>query len=237
MTPEIARGVALRFLGLAALHHLVLTVLAGVYWGHRRGMTRAIDAYLAAAFATTALALATERRLLPWALVAAAVAALFVIDTVRPRNAFVFARTPRVRLVVMAGLGLFGFAYPGYSGEYPILVFSPLGVLLPPTLLVALALENTAWPESNRVLHWTVAVAGLVVAVPGLFVEGWIHAPLLAASLYAVPLLLGRGRTLEPPGGSEGGTVQELRDRMYSRWTLLPGPRDPRRRGRRRDRR
>lgn len=229
MSPELLKAVALRFAGLAAIHHIALTILAGVYWGHRRGMNRVIDVYLATAFGTTAFALATERRLVPWALLAGVLAALFVAEVVRPTNDFRFLRTPRVRLVVMVALGLFGFAYPGYSGDYPGMIFAPLGVILPPTLLVALALLNSAWPDSNRVLHWALALSGLAVGVPGLVAEGWLHAPLLAASLYAVPLLLGRGKTIAPTDPSAGG-IREIRDRMYSRWTLLPGPKDPRRR-------
>jgi len=127
-------------------------------------------------------------------------------------------------------LGLYGFGYPGYSGDLPSAFFSPLGVTLHPTVLVALSLLNAAAPRVNRPLHWTLAAVAVVLGVAGAARGEWIHLPLLAAGIYAVPLLTGRARLVEPRPRTVERSVREIRNRMYSRKTLLPGPRDPRKR-------
>jgi hypothetical protein len=107
-------------------------------------------------------------------------------------------------------------------------------------LIAAAALLNCAAPRTDRLLHWSVAAIGLLTAAIGAGVErSWVHAPLLAVSLYAIPLLLGKAKTVERPEVGPEASVKKMRDRLYARWTLLPGPRDPRRErwsGRRRGR-
>ncbi len=236
MTPSVLRDISQEFLLLSAAHHLALAVIAVIFWIRRKSMGRTVDVYFAFAFGTAAFALFTRPETRIPAAASTLVAALWLRDTVRPRNVFSFERTPRPRLVVMGAAALFALAYPGYSGDLPSLVFSPLGVVLPPTLIVATAVVNSAAPTTNRALHWALAAIGLAVGLVGIVVEGWIHAPLLVVSLYAVPLVLGRGKQLRARDASPKTSVRELRSRMYSRKTLLPGPRDPRR-GRRSTRR
>ncbi|MCK4679526.1 hypothetical protein KAT82_00215, partial [bacterium] len=55
----------------------------------------------------------------------------------------------------------------------------------------------------------------------GVFQEGWVHAPLIAASLYAVPLLLGRAKLLEDRGSIDATSVRAVHDRMHKRRVLL----------------
>jgi hypothetical protein len=230
MNPEVLRQISEEFLLLSVLHHMAFVVLAAILWMRREAMARTVDAYLGVAFATAAFALATRQETRAAAVVAAALAALWFWDAAGPRLAIAFGRTPRLRLWIMAALGVFGLCYPGYSGDLPSAFFAPLGVILPPTVIVALAILNAAAPTTNRVVHWSLAATGLGVGVAGLFVEGWIHAPLVAVAVYAIALLAGAGRVIEERSGPRERSVREIRDRMYSRRTMLPGPRDPRRR-------
>jgi hypothetical protein len=230
MDPGVLRQISEEFLLFSVLHHLAFVVLAAILWMRREAMGRVVDGYFVVAFGTAAFALASRPQTRVVALVAAALAALWLWEAVRPRLTIRFGRTPRLRLWIMAALGLFGLAYPGYAGELPSAFFAPLGVILPPTVIVALAVLNAAWPSTNGVVHWALAATGLVVGGLGLAVEGWIHAPLVAIAAYAVALLLGAGRVIEEREGVRERSVREIRDRMYSRRTILPGPRDPRRR-------
>lgn len=225
MSPEAQQIVAGDFILLAALHHLAVAVVAVLFWIRRRSMERTVAVYLALAFATTAAALATHAPARIGAALAAALCVLWVVEAVRPRNVLSFNRAPRFRLGSMAAVALFALLYPGYSGELPVFVFSPLGVTLPPTLLLALAVLNVAAPGTNRPLHWTLAVVGLSVGVDGLVTEGWIHAPLVAASVYAVPLLLGKAVLREDTDGIDATSVRAVHDRMHKRRVLLSRPR------------
>jgi len=230
VNPAVLTEIAEDFLPLSALHHAVLVVVMVMVWMRRETMTRVVDVYFALAFATAAFALATRPETWFAAPVAAALAALWVRDAVHPELSLSFRRTPRIRLVIMVLLGAFGFGYPGYSGELPSAFFAPLGVILPPTVIVALAILNSAWPQTSRILHWALAGTGLTIGGVGMAAEGWIHAPVVAASVYAVVLLSGRGKLTEARDTARERSVREIRDRMYARKTILPGPRDPRRR-------
>ncbi len=238
MNAELLKTIALEHLGLAAGHHLAIAVMGALFWIRRSSMERIVDVYFAAAFSTTAFALSSTAASRSTAflaagltaVLAAGLAALWIREAVLLRNVYDFRRTPRARLAVMAVAALFAIVYPGYSGELPSFIFSPLGVLLPPTLLLALALLNCASPATDRVLHWTLAGAGFLTGGIGLAIEGPVHVPLLVAAAYAVPLLLGKGRQVARESDAGSDSVQKMRDRMYARKTFLPGPREPRRR-------
>lgn len=218
------------FLFLSAFHHLVLFTILAMFWVRRRSMERVVAGYFGFAFATTAFALSTRAGTLAPAVVSALAAALWVREAVRPRTVLSFQRTPRARLAVMGAAGLFALVYPGYSEGLPSIVFAPLGVILPPTLIAATALLNCAAPATDRALHWSLTAVGIATATIGLAVErSWVHVPLLVVSIYAVPLLLGKARSIERPVEPPGTSIKAMRDRMYARRTLLPGPRDPRR--------
>jgi hypothetical protein len=230
MDADVLKELSQRFLPLSAGHHLALLVMLSILWMRREALTRVSTTYFAIAFATTAFALATRPETRWSAVAAGALAVLWLRDALRPTVTMSFGRAPRLRLWIMGCLGLFGFAYPGYSGDLPSVFFAPLGVILAPTLLVALALLNSASPSTDRTVHWALAATAVAVGGVGLFVEGWIQAPLVAAAAYAVVLLLGAGRPIEAREGTRERSVREIRDRMYARRTILPGPRDPRRR-------
>jgi hypothetical protein len=230
MNPEVLRELSAEFLLLSVVHHVALVVVVAILWMRREAMARTVDVYFAIAFATAGVALATRPETRLAAAAAGVLAALWAWDAARPRLALTLGRTPRLRLWIMVALGLFGFGYPGYSGELPSAFFAPLGVILPPTVIVALAVVNAAWPSTNRVVHWALAATGLVVGGVGLVIEGWIHVPIIGISIYAIALLLGAGRVVEERPTVRDRSVREIRDRMYSRRTILPGPRDPRRR-------
>lgn len=220
--------VALRHLPVAGAHHLALYTIIIIAWVRRRSLERLFAAYFAVAFATTAYALLLHDGTRAWGAISAVLAAMWLLETVRSKCSYDFASTPRPRLVIMTALAAFAILYPGYSGTLPTFLFSPLGVLLPPTLIAALCLLNAASPESNRRLHWALAAVGLAVAVDGIAAEGWRHAPLTAVSAYAVPLLLGAGRRRETQASGAATSVRDIRDRMYARRTFLPGPGSPR---------
>jgi hypothetical protein len=232
---EILKDVALRYAGLAGLNHLALFVILVVVWVRRESASRVLSVYFAAAFATAAFALFSTAGARAYAVVAAALAALWCLEVTRGRLDLSFARTPRLRLVLMALAGAYAFSHPGYTaGRPPLFIFAPLGVLLRPTLLAATALLSATSARTPGPLHWTLAVAGLAAGGVGIATEGWIHVPLVAVSGYAVLLLLGRGGRLLPESEAPGPrSVREIRDRMYSRRSILPGPRDTRRPGRR----
>jgi hypothetical protein len=230
VSPDVLKAISQEFAPLALMHHLALVVLLVIFWIRREGMARAIGVYFAVAFATACAALATRPETRTTALVSAALAALWLWSALGPKPALSFSRTPRLRLWIMGGLGLFGFAYPGYAGELPAAFFAPLGVTLSPTTMVALALQNSASASPNRIVHWALAATGLALGGAGLVLEGWIHAPLIAISAYAIALLLGAGKLTEERRPARERSVREIRDRMYARKTILRGPRDPRRR-------
>ena len=225
MSPEAQRAVAESFLLVAALHHFAVAVVVVLFWIRRRSMERTVAVYFALAFATATVALAGHPSARILAVFAAGLSALWCREVAHPRNVLSFRRTPRFRLVVMGILGLFALLYPGYSGELPSFVFSPLGVTLPPTLLLALATMNSMAPTTSRPLHGALAAIGLVIGVSGLLTEGWIHVPLLAASVYAVPLLFGRTVLREDDGEAGATSVRAVHERMHKRRVLLSRPR------------
>lgn len=230
MATDALRQVSREFLSLSAFHHLVLFTILVMFWVRRQSMERVIAGYFTFAFGTATIALATHPGTRASAVAAACVAALWVREVVRPRTVLTFRETPRARLIVMGLAGVFALAYPGYSEGLPSIVFAPLGVILPPTLIAATALLNCAAPRTDRPLHWSLAAIGLAVAAVGAGEErSWVHAPLLVVSLYAVPLLLGKAKTVERPEAVPETSLKKMRDRLYARRTLLPGPRDPRR--------
>lgn len=233
MTSGVWREAADGFVVVSLIQHLALYVIAAMCWSRRRSMEKTIDWCFASAFATTAVALLTTPGARVPGCFAAALTALWARDALHPANAFSFATTPRPRLVLMGALALFGAAYPGYAEGLPAMLFSPYGVLLHPTLIVSLAALNCA-ESADRSLRWALAVTGFTWGIVGAADEGlFVHAPLLAVSAYAVVLALGRGRKRAGTQGDGEQTLRDMRDRMYTRWTLLPGPRNPRGRARR----
>ncbi|MCK4511369.1 hypothetical protein KAW64_06490 [bacterium] len=225
MWPQAQHAVAGSFLLLSAGHHLAIAVVAVLLWIRRSSMERTIAVYFALAFATATVALASHPSARVMSAFAAGLSVLWCLEVAHPRNVLSFSRTPRLRLAVMGALAIFALTYPGYSGELPSFVFSPLGVILPPTLLLALALMNAASPSTNHPVHWTLATIGLVVGASGVSQEGWVHAPLIAASVYAIPLLLGRAELLEERGNIDATSVRAVHERMHKRRVLLSRPR------------
>jgi hypothetical protein len=225
MSHEAQLAVATDFLVLAALHHLAIAVVAALFWIRRRSMERTVAVYMAVAFATATVALTMHPPARAHSPFAAGLAVLWMLEAVHLRNVLSFRQTPRLRLWLMAAAAVFAFVYPGYSGELPSFVFSPIGVTLPPTVLLALAVMNAAAPRTNLVVHWPLAVVGLAVGVAGVVVEGWVHAPLVATALYALPLLMGRARLEEDPGEADTTSVRAVHDRIHKRRVLMSRPR------------
>jgi hypothetical protein len=210
---EIAR----EFAGLAALHHLAAAILIVLFWIRRRSMERPVAAYFAAAFATSCFASASRSNTLVFAMISGALSVMWIREAVRPQNVLAFRSAPKFRLAVMAALWIYAFVYPGHSGELPSFLFSSLGVALAPTLIAALATLNAAAPFTNRSLHWSLAAAGALIAVAGLVTEGLVHAPLLIASGYSVPLLLGRTKSVEGRSPVSDTSVRAVADRIHER--------------------
>jgi len=216
----------LDFAHVSFAEHIAFYAAATVCWSRRRGVERVMASLFAVAFGTSAIALLSTPGARSAGFFAVALGLLFAREAQHPESVAAFATTPRPRLIAMAAIAGFGLAYPGAPPGLPALLFSPFGILLHPTLLVALALANSV-EHTGRALHWTLAASGLLWSIAGAASEGLVHAPLIVASAWAVPLALGKGRRrLAEDRGPR--SVREIRDRMYSRWTLLPGPRDPR---------
>jgi hypothetical protein len=218
---EVAREIAESFAGLAALHHLAIAVLVAIFWIRRRSMERPVALYFVLAFATTCLALAGRPQTRGFAAISAALCALWIFEAVRVRGSMTFRSSPRPRLVVMLALWIYALIYPGHSGELPSFLFSSLGVTLAPTLIASLATLNAAAPSTNRSLHWSLAAAGAFVGVTGLLSEGIVHVPLLIASVYSVPLLMGRARTVEERPPVSDTSVRAVATRIHERRVLF----------------
>jgi len=222
---EAEHSIAESFSSMAAAHHLVVVVVAVLFWIRRRDMELTVAVYLAVAFVTATVAMATLPETRPAAAVSAALALLWFREVARRENVLALRRTPKSRLLIAALLGAYAFCYPGYSNELPPFVASPLGVTLAPTVLLALALMNAAAPDTSRVLHWSLVGVGAAVGVLGLATDGWVHVPLLLAALYGVPLLLGRATVVEERGETDATSVRAVHDRMHKRRVLMSRPR------------
>ncbi|MBD3368298.1 MAG: hypothetical protein GF405_09055 [Candidatus Eisenbacteria bacterium] len=207
----------------AALHHL-LFILGAIFLWLRRDLGRAPSILCAAAFATSAWLLlrSTDTRIMGVA--AVVLASVWVLEAVRPRSDLSFTGAPKVRVAVSLATFIYALVYPGYGIDLPLLLFAPLGVLVPPTTLAALSVLNVSSPRVRPWAHWAHVAAGLIFGLWGLALGQWGQAPLVAASLYGAALLL-RGSSRVENGSGPEGKVKDIRDRMYSRKTLLPGPR------------
>jgi hypothetical protein len=230
--------IALRHLPLAGFHHLLIAVLAVMWWLRREEVGRFLSAYMALAFATTAVALRSHPAWwLAGGLVSGVLAMAWLREAIRPRFRMSFERTPRLRLSLMVVAAGFAVAYPGHSGDLPVFIFSPLGVTVRPTLLLALAVLNSVTPTADPTLRWTHAVAGVCYGIAGV-VSAFPLGPasvvaslvLVLTSCYALALLIVGAREIDPGDAPGATSIQQLRTRMYQRHTFLPGPRDPRQR-------
>ncbi len=228
--------IALRHLPLAGFHHLLIFTVAVVWWIRREKVGRVLSAYMALAFATTTVALRSHPAWwLAGGLVSGALAVAWFREAIRPSFHTSFEHTPRLRLGLMLVAAGFAVAYPGHSGDLPAFVFSPLGVTVQPTLLLALAFLNSVTPIANRNLRWIHAIAGTCYGVAGV-VSALSLGPttivaslvLVLASCYTFVLLIVGTHEIDPNDARGATSVKQLRARMYRRHTLLPGPRDPR---------
>lgn len=217
MSFDAVTEIAEAFAGLAALHHLAAAVLIVLFWIRRRSMERPVAVYFAAAFATSCFAQVGRPETLAFAAIAGVLSALWIREVLRPGNMLAFRSAPKLRLAVMAGLWIYAFVYPGHSGELPSFLFSSLGVALAPTLIAALATLNAAAPFTNRPLHWSLTAAGAIIGVAGLVAEGPVHLPLLVASGYSFPLLLGRAKSVDERSPVSDTSVRAVADRIHER--------------------
>ncbi|MCK4512832.1 hypothetical protein KAW64_13890 [bacterium] len=237
--------IALRHLPLAGFHHLLIFTVAVMWWIRREKIGRFLSAYMALAFATTTVALHSHPAWwLAGGLVSGALAIAWLRETIHPSFVMSFERTPRPRLVLMLVAAGFAVAYPGHSGDLPGFIFSPLGVTVQPTLLLALALLNAVTPIANRNLRLIHAIAGICYGVVGV-VNAISLGPatvvaasvLVLTSCYTITLLIVGARETDQDNVPGAVSIEQLRARMYQRRTFLPGPRDPRRTSRKLKRR
>ncbi len=236
MNHALLTDIATAHLGLAALHHLVTVVLGVIWWQRREELGRILPAYLAASFLTVAWSMRGPLWLTGGA-PALVLAAIWIRETVRPECVMVFTRTPKPRLALAAAAALVALAFPGYSSELPAFIVSPLGVLIAPTLLLGLSLLVAVDARAARIITAAHALAGLVCGVACIVADG-PTAPglvgglaLIVMSVVAALIVLGLAPTLEEEELPRETSVEQIRSRLYQKKTLLPGPRDPRRRG------
>ncbi len=223
-------------LGLAALHHVVTVVLAVIWWQRREELGRVLPAYLAVCFLTVAWSMRGPLWLVG-SVPAVAFAALWIRETIRPGCVMVFTRTPRPRLAVAVAGTIIALAFPGYSGELPTFIVAPIGVLIAPTLLLGLSLLVAVDARRARVITAAHALAGLASGIAciiagGLTARGLVGGlSLITVSVFAALIALERAAMLEGEELPRETSVEQIRSRLYQKKTLLPGPRDPRRRG------
>jgi len=236
MSHELLTGVAAAHFGLAALHHVVTVVLGVIWWQRREELGRLLPAYIAVCFLTVAWSMRGPLWL-TGSVPALAFAALWIRETVHPECVMVFARTPKPRLAVATAGALIALAYPGYSGELPAFIVAPLGVLITPTLLLGLSLLAAVDASKARTITAAHAFAGLIYGVGSIVTNGMTARglvgglSLIAMSIVAALVALGRAPMLEEEALPRETSVEQIRSRLYQKKTLLPGPRDPRRRG------
>lgn len=222
MNIEVLTSIAVANSDPAALHHL-LFILGIVFLWLRRDLGRAPSVLFAAAFGTSAWLLLTSTGARFHGAVASLFAALWIVEIVRPVSRLNFHGVRRPRSIFCLATFVYALLYPGYTPGLPLVLFAPLGVLLPPTLLAAISLLNVAAPSVRPLLHWAHVIAGLVFGVWGIVLGQWLHAPLVAAAVYGLALIL-RGAAREEDSDEPEGSVRDIQERMYSRRTLLPGP-------------
>jgi len=235
MSHEALTGIATAHLGLAALHHLVTIVLGVIWWQRREELGRVIPSYLAVCFLTVVWSMRGPLWITGGA-PSLALAVLWIREAARPECVMVFTRTPKPRLTLAAAGALVALAFPGYSGELPALIAAPLGVLLAPTLLLGLSLLVAVDASNARIITAAHAIAGLIVGVACIFTDGpgllglVGGLALIIVSGVAILIVLGRAPMLEEEELPRETSVEQIRSRLYQKKTLLPGPRDPRRR-------
>ncbi len=235
MDHALLTEIANAHLGLAALHHAVTVVLCAIWWQRREELGRILPAYVAVCFLSVAWSMRGPLWIVGGA-PAVVFAALWVRETVRRECVMVFTRTPKPRLAVAVAGAIVALAFPGYSGELPAFVAAPLGVLIAPTLLFGLSLLVAVDASCARVITAAHAVAGFVsgavcVATGGLTARGLVGGlTLIVLSVLAALVALGRAPMMEEEALPQETSVEQIRSRLYQKKTLLPGPRDPRRR-------
>jgi hypothetical protein len=227
VNPDVLSELALGNAELAAAHHLIF-ILAVVFLWLRRDLGRVPAVILTLAFGSAAWVSLPAPGARVAGAASAALALAWAAEVVRPRSTLSFEGTSRARVFWSLVAFVYAFVYPGFTPDLPLFVFAPLGVLLPPTVLAALALQNVAAPKVDRRSHWAHVAVGLGFGVWGLALGTWTHAPLVAISLWGAVLLV-RGTTRREDVEPEG-SVRAIRERMYARKTILPGPGRPGRR-------
>ncbi len=235
MNHALLTEIAVAHFGLAALHHVVTVVLGAIWWQRREELGRVLPVYLAICFLTVAWAMRGPLWLSGGA-PALVFAVLWMRETVRPECVMVFTRTPKPRLILAVAGTLVALAFPGYSGELPTFIAAPIGVLVAPTLLLGLSLLVAVDAHEARILTAAHALAGLACGIGHIVTDGFTlrglvgGLSLLVMSVAAALIALGRAPMLEEEQLPQETSVEQIRSRLYQKRTLLPGPRDPRRR-------
>jgi len=236
MNQTLLSEIAGAHLGLAALHHGVTVVLAVIWWQRREELGRIIPAYLAVCFLTVAWSMRGPLWFLGGA-PAVVFAALWIREMIRPECVMVFTRTPKPRLALAVAGAVIALAFPGYSDELPAFIIAPIGVLIAPTLLLGLSLLVAVDSRRARIITAAHSLAGFACGIACLVADG-LSAPglvrglsLIMVSAFAALVALGRAPMLEDEKLPPETSVEQIRSRLYQTKTLLPGPRDPRRRG------
>ena len=236
MNHTLLTEIAAAHLGLAALHHVVTVVLGVIWWQRREELGRILPAYIAVCFLTVAWSMRGPLWFTGGA-PALVFAALWIRETVLPKCVMAFTRTPKPRLALAVAGTLVALAFPGYSGELPTFIAAPLGVLVTPTLLLGLSLLVAVDASDARIITAAHALAGLIsgvvcIVTDGLTARGLVGGlSLIVMSVVAALVALGRAPMLEEEELPRETSVEQIRSRLYQKKTLLPGPRDPRRRG------
>ena len=99
---------------------------------------------------------------------------------------------PKYNIIIAIVGGLAGFYYPHFVGSYlSALWSSPLGFIPCPTLLVVLSFFLVAMPQTNRVWHWLLVLAGFFYSIIGIvYLKVYLDYILLGLSLYSLNVLV-----------------------------------------------
>lgn len=157
---------------VAVLHHLLFASAVGaILSGNRRPGVRLLTLAFASMAFTVFYSVPADGELVLVSVVFLTLMFCLLYDAARPVTVWSAGsgRPAWLRRVAWFCVA-WGFCYPAYFRPLWLApVAAPLGVLPAPALLALLGMLTLAFPQTNRLVHWAAALAGVVFTLFGLF--------------------------------------------------------------------